>query len=94
MEKTIVPMSKEDSELVEMYFYRYNAYAELLNYLMKNTIIKENQEVFNQKWDEATILYGQLERVKQEIEQKYHPEGQWSNYTFNFLHHCLEYEPV
>ena len=54
MEKTIVPMSKEDSELVEMYFYRYNAYAELLNYLMKNTIIKENQGIIKESIENYT----------------------------------------
>lgn len=91
METKIVPISKEDCESVEVLFFRYQAFVDILNFLAQNNALENNLEVFNQKWEEAVELYHKLEMEKQRVDEKYHPEGNWTNYTFNFLNERLEY---
>ena len=89
----IVPMTKDDTEKVEILFYRYQGQLDILNFLVNNSSNFSQQvtDLFEQKWDKAMQYYTELERVKAEMDAKYRPEGNWPNYTFNFINQRLEY---
>lgn len=90
----LVQITQEESDHVEMLFQRYNGYLSVLAYLADHHSLDETNKFFDEKWDEAVQLYIRLEQAKAELDNKYHPEGHWTNYAFNFNTHEMEYYNV
>ena len=89
MQKEIL-IQKEESDSVEILFDRYNAYLDILGYLMSEyNINDENNKLFNDKLDEVVQIYIDLEKLKQKIVNKYRPGEEWAHYSFNFNNNSL-----
>lgn len=89
MQKEIL-IQKEESDSVEILFDRYNAYLDILGYLMSEyNINDENNKLFNDKLDEVVQIYIDLEKLKQKIANKYRPGEEWIHYIFNFNNNSL-----
>lgn len=88
MEKR-VKITREESEAVEILFNRFSGYCNILGYLTNYGSL--NTELFDKKWEEAVKISNELEILKHEVDMKYHPDGEWSSYEFNFKTEELVY---
>lgn len=93
-DRVVVDVSSEDIEKVEILFDEYNGYMGVLSYLLYNY----NEGVdglkisyLDKKWDAAIELSIRLEKLKNEIANKYRPQGAGMNFSFNFAQHTLEF---
>lgn len=79
------------SEKVESLFGRYNGYMSILEYLARAGSLDETNKFFDKKWDEAVQIYIELEAAKAAAEKQFHPNGEYSNYIFDFINHQMVY---
>ena len=89
MQKEIL-IQKEESDSIQVLFGRYNAYLNILGYLMsKYNLNEDNNKIFNEKFEETIQLSIDLEDLKIKISNKYRPEGVWKKYEFNFINNSI-----
>lgn len=82
MEKR-VKITHDESTAVESLFMQFNAYCGILGYLSNYGTI--DTEKFDKKWAEAIEIEIQLDKMKTELDKKYHPtEGNFLQYSFSF----------
>ena len=84
-----VQITYEEIVEVQRLFHKYNALLAVLAYMNDNS---KNTEILDKKLDEATELYIALENAKQKYGNKYMPEGNWQNYTYDFDNQAIVYE--
>lgn len=82
---TIVKISQEDNEAVEMLHSRFMGYCDILGYMAQYGSLDTN--IFDKKWAEAVELNHKLDKIKREMDIKYHPQddNEYKNFTFNFI---------
>lgn len=90
MTKTVT-ITQTECDQVENLFTKYQAYLAILGYLTSHEGIAEDNALYNNKWEEAVQLYIELEKVKAAIDNHYHPEGNWTSFTFNFNNSTIVY---
>ena len=82
----------EESKKVEKLFFKYNALLNVLAYLNDNC---SYSEFLDEKINEATEIYIELDKEKTFYSEKYKPEslkGMPFQYTFDFENNQLIYE--
>ena len=86
-----VKIRPEESDKVENLFTKFTGYCNILGFLAKDGSLES--DIFDKKWEEAVILNDQLEKLKRELDQKYHPSNVTVNsYYFNFKTYEMVYE--
>ena len=80
----IVTILQEESEEVETLQYMYQGYLDILGYLFSQYNLDEHHPIINKKFDDAVLIYTELEKTKQSLADKYKPNGRWPFYSFNF----------
>ena len=63
----------------------------MLAYLLDKGVSAEHNEFLNNKWEETAAISTILEELKAKLDKKYHPEGSFSNFEFDFEHHQMIY---
>ena len=71
-----------ESDNVENLFMKYNSYMSMLQYCAAEGM--ENSTVYDKKWNEASIIWIELDKAKRMVEKKYKPAGEWDSYEFDF----------
>jgi hypothetical protein len=84
-----VKITEEENSRVENLYLRFTGYCNILGYLAKEGSL--DTPIFDKKWEEAIKINYELEQVKRQVGDKYMPEGEYSNYVFDFLHSELIY---
>lgn len=79
---TRIHITQEESELVELLYARFTSYCNILGYLTQYGSL--DTTLFDKKWEEAVNLDIELSKAKQEIDTKYHPDGKWDRFEFDF----------
>lgn len=87
--ETRVKISEQDSRQVEILFSRFISYCEILGYLGKYGSTETT--LFDKKWEEAIKINQELTHIKEIMDKKYHPEGNWTNYSFDFVSNEMVY---
>lgn len=84
MEEKRIDITEEENIQVEKLFMQFTGYCEILAYLSKAGSIETDK--FDKKWAEAVELYHQLEKIKQALDEKYHPldGNNYTSYRFDF----------
>lgn len=80
--KRIIQITREESDEVQALFLMYTSYLNILKFFAKSNLT--STEIYNIKWNDAVAIGAELEYVKQQIEKKYKPEGEWKEFTFDF----------
>ena len=79
-----IKIEEAESKAVETLFYQFNSYCGILGYMAKYGSLDTN--LFDKKWEEAVNINIELEKLKQQLDKKYHPNdtNQCTGYEFNF----------
>ena len=90
MEKR-VKITREESEAVEILFNRFSGYCNILGYLAKYGSI--DTSLFDKKWAEAVEINTELNKLKETLDRKYHPQDniQYTQYEFDFFDYQMVY---
>lgn len=85
-----ISIPKEESNFVQEKFYKYNSLLAVLAYLNDNC---NSKEFIEQKLEQATENYIELEKAKNTCGKKYIPDGyKVLKYTFDFDNSQILYE--
>ena len=87
----IIKINDQDCYKVQVLLEIYNGYLNVLNYLLTQTNIDENNEFIDKKFEEAVICNIELERVENEIAEKYSPNEYLTEYLYNFKDSSIEF---
>ena len=77
-----VDITEEENKNVERLYFKYLSYMNMLQYLADQG--STATDIYNEKWNEASQLWIDLEKIKQATEIKYKPKGNWDRYEFDF----------
>ncbi len=90
MEEVHVKIDAEESMEVERLFMRFNGYCAILAYMANAGSLDTDK--FDRKWEEAVLIENELNKLKMQLDRKYHPQDgfDYQNYSFDFV----EYEMV
>lgn len=78
-----IKINPEENEKIALLYGRFTSYCEILGYLSKYGSI--DTDLFDRKWEEAVRINQELMQMKNELDKKYHPDGMWTNYNFDFI---------
>lgn len=84
MTKKAIQITSEESTNVENLFMKYNSYMSMLEYFANSDL--SESKTYNQKWEETSQIWIELDKAKRAVEAKYKPTGDWDSYEFDFDH--------
>lgn len=80
--ETKVKIDRQESAEVERLFMEFNGYCSILGYLSNYGAVDTDR--FDKKWAEAVEIETKLEKLKANLDKKYHPDDGKDYHSFNF----------
>lgn len=89
MNKIVVKIPSEVNTYIQRLFYEYNAYLNILTYLVNEC---KSKEYFDEYMKDSIQKNVELEIAKSNVSNQYQPDGKVLNYLFDFENEAIIYE--